>query len=142
VTTAQTSIHVEEVGERFRRPRPTPPGQPELPDLTPVRVDCLPPPPGGGNRPVGVRVAVRNLGPGAAPESTLHVLFQGPGAGTPGTAPIQALAAGEADEADVPIPRTCPALCSLEAIADGANQVVEADEDNNTVAGACTPLPG
>ncbi len=139
VTTAQTSMHVEQIRERIRQPVEKEPEPREKPDLTPLKYACVPPGPGQGNRPKEIRVFVRNLGPGAAPASITSARFGAlavPDVDTP------ALANSETTEIGFPIPERCPAACNFTVMADDPESIEETNENNNLLEGQCLPLPG
>ena len=139
VTTAQTSMHVEQIRERIRQPVEKVPEPREKPDLTPLKYACVPPGPGEGNRPKEIRVFVRNLGPGAAPASITSARFGAlavPDVDTP------ALSSGETTEIGFPIPERCAAACTFNVMADDPELIEETNENNNVLEGQCLPLPG
>ncbi len=145
-----TSIDVEPIGERERKPAPRPdlivePAHPEppfdedlggpLPEGVPNSLFC------GDNGPNGgparsVDAVVRNVGLGDAGPSTLRIDFLNVG---PVDVAIGALAAGASAEVSVEIPRGCygPGACSFGLGADAGAIVLEADETNNSAHSLC-----
>jgi uncharacterized repeat protein (TIGR01451 family) len=150
-----TSIDVEPVDERERKPGPRPdlivePAHPEppfderfgvqLPEGVPNSLFC------GDNGPSGgpartVDAIVRNIGLGDAGPSTLRIDFLNAG---PEDVVIGALAAGTSTVVSVDIPRGCyrAGACSFKLNADAGTTVIEADETNNSAQSLCLSPAG
>ena len=150
-----TSIDVEAIDERERKPSPRPdvvvlPLHPEppfderfgvqLPEGIPESLFC------GDNGPSGgaartVDAIVRNIGLGDAGPSTLRIKFAG--AGTDDVV-VGALTPGASAEVSIAIPRACYQIgaCSFELAADAPDTLAESDESNNGASSSCLSPAG
>jgi hypothetical protein len=149
-----SSIDVEPVAERVVAPAPLPdlvvePALPEppfdeefgvqLPEGVPNALFCGPAGP-GRRQDRQVEATVRNRGAGAAGPSQLDIAFHGPGnVPVSASAPVAALAAGQAVTVSIAIPRACYAVgsCEFELTADAGAAVAETDELNNSTDSLC-----
>ncbi len=131
--------HFEQVRERKREAKESePPDYRVRADLVPLHAACAPATSTSAAAPRTVRVTVHNQGAGGAAASHTIVDFGPPGkvvAQTP------ALAAGMNTIVSAAVPSACPQTCAFEVLVDGAGEVEETDEANNTRTGTCPP-PG
>jgi hypothetical protein len=82
-----------------------------------------------------LRVRVKNQGAATAPPSTTMVEFS-PGGSFPLTTPE--ILAGEVVELPLSMPADCvDSECEIKITVDSNNQVVESDENNNTISVTC-----
>jgi len=93
-------------------------------------------------------VVIKNQGLADAPASTLRVTFSTPSGPVPVDVPTPMLSGGGGFASlALPIPPACflpnnpfPNACNFVIAADVAGVVVESNESNNNVAGACVPV--